>query len=148
MFLDQNTLYLGIALLILVTSNILLGSINSIFQQQFDKTKLYIGMGKGTLIVVVLIGILFAGKLTPDIASISINNQNINLFTATQLIMYSAYGYYGKEVFAKLTKILTGKYIANDITDSKPIISQDIAPLSDSKTLTDTIIPKENSEAK
>lgn len=111
---DQNTIYLGIALLILVVSNILLGSINSIFKQQFDKIKLFIGIGKGILVIIILMGILIAGKLTPDIIVININEKDVSLYEGTYLLMLSSYLWYGKECLIKLSGFLKGNYKINN----------------------------------
>lgn len=114
--IDQNTLYLGISLLILICINIVLGSVNGIFQQQFDKVKLGMGVVKGFVVSLCFYLILVVGQLNPNILLVQINDQNVSLSTATYLLMLSGYIYYGKECLIKLSGFVTGKYKINSVT--------------------------------
>jgi len=121
--MDQNILYLGISLLALVTINIILGSISSLFQQKFDKTKLFQGIIKGIIVTGCFVTVVYVGKLTPNIIIINVNGINVDLFTATHMLMLSSYIFYGKEVLVKLSSFVSGKYKTEEIatTENKSI---------------------------
>ena len=113
--MDQNILYLGISLLTLVTINIILGSVSSLFQKQFDKTKLFQGIIKGVVVTACFVAVIYVGKLTPNIIVINVNGINVDLFTATHMLMLSSYIFYGKEVLVKLSSFVSGKYKTEEI---------------------------------
>jgi len=113
--MDQNILYLGISLLALITINIILGSISSLFQKQFDKTKLFQGIIKGLVVTACFVSVIYVGKLTPNIIVINVNGINVDLFTATHMLMLSSYIFYGKEVLVKLSSFVSGKYKIDEI---------------------------------
>jgi len=113
--MDQSILYLGISLLALVTINIILGSVSSLFQQQFDKTKLFQGIIKGLVVTACFVAVIYVGKLTPNIIVINVNGINVDLFTATHMLMLSSYIFYGKEVLVKLSSFVSGKYKTEEI---------------------------------
>jgi len=113
--MDQNILYLGISLLALVTINIILGSVSSLFQKQFDKTKLFQGIIKGLIVTGCFVAVIYVGKLTPNIIVVNVNGINVDLFTATHMLMLSSYIFYGKEVLVKLSSFVSGKYKTEEI---------------------------------
>jgi len=108
--MGQQNLLLGGSLLILVICNILLGSISNFFNQQFDKTKFIQGICKGLVIIFVFILILIVGRFNSDIMIIQVNDQNVDLETATKMLMASSYAWYGVEIYKKMTGLLSGKY--------------------------------------
>lgn len=108
--IDQNTLYLGISLLILICVNIVLGSVDSFFQQQFDKAKFWKGLLKGLVVCVCFILILIVGQLNPNILMINVDGNEVTLSNATYLLMMSGYLFYGKEVLVKLSNFVKGKF--------------------------------------
>jgi len=119
--MDQNILYLGISLLALVAINIILGSISSLFQKQFDKTKLIQGIIKGIIVTGCFVAVIYVGKLTPNIIVINVNGINVDLFTATHMLMLSSYIFYGKEVLVKLSSFVSGKYKTEEIVTTDTI---------------------------
>jgi len=124
--MDQNILYLGISLLALVTINIILGSISSLFQQQFDKTKLFQGIIKGLVVTACFVAVIYVGKLTPNIIVINVNGINVDLFTATHMLMLSSYIFYGKEVLIKLSSFVSGKYKTEEIITTENKVNKSI----------------------
>jgi len=128
--MDTQTYYIGISLLSLVIINIILGSISSIFTKQFDKVKFIQGIIKGLIIVGCFIGVIYVGKLTPNIIVINIDGKDVNLGVATYLIMLSGYLYYGKEVLIKLGSFIKGDYKIMDIVpiEQTQIIQEEVKP--------------------
>jgi len=111
---DQQSLLLGGSLLVLVIVNIILGSVSSIFQQKFDKTKFWQGLVKGVIIVFCFVLVIIIGKLNSDIVVVNVNDQTLDLATATRMLMLSSYAWYGKEVYIKMTGFLTGKFKSDE----------------------------------
>jgi len=112
--LEQNTLYLGISLLILICVNITLGSIDSVFKSQFDKAKFLMGVLKGLVVSFCFYLILLVGQLNPDILIVNVDGNEVNLSNGTYLLMMSGYLYYGKESLIKLSGFISGKYKINE----------------------------------
>jgi len=112
---DQSILTLGGSLLILICVNIILGSVGSLFQKQFDKTKLFQGIIKGLVVTACFVAVIYVGKLTPNIIVINVNGINVDLSTATHMLMLSSYIFYGKEVLVKLSSFVSGKYKTEEI---------------------------------
>jgi len=111
--IGQQNLLLGGSLLILVIVNIVLGSLSGLFNKQFDKTKFFQGICKGAIIVISFILILIVGRLNSDILIVQVNDQNLDLATATQMLMASSYAWYGLEIYKKMTGLLSGKFKEN-----------------------------------
>lgn len=110
MTIDQNTLYLGISLLVLTTLNIILGGVNSLFQKEFDITKLFKGIAKSLVVVLCFVSVVLVGQLLPNILLINIDGKEVNLASATYLLMVSGYLFYGKEVLVKLSGFIRGSF--------------------------------------
>jgi len=117
--MDTQTLYLGMALLSLVIINIILGSLTSIFQQQFDKATLWKGILKGLVVTACFVAVVYIGKLTPNIIVVNVNGVDVNLSTATYMLMLSSYIWYGKEVLLKLSGFVGNKFKMNDLVVAK-----------------------------
>jgi len=107
--IDMQMLYLGIGLLGAIIINILLGSVSSILQRQFDKTKFINGIIKGAIVAICFIGVYFIGLLAPAIILININGQEVTILTAIQIILVTSFLYYIKEVIIKLAKFVNAK---------------------------------------
>lgn len=107
---DQQILILGMSLLGLVIINIILGSVSSIFQQQFDKAKFFYGILKGLIVTFCFVGVCYIGKLTPDVIVINVNGQDVTLYDGTYMLMLVSYTWYGKEVLIKLSSFVKGKF--------------------------------------
>lgn len=108
--IEMQVIILGLSLLGLVILNIVLGSVNGFFEQQFDKTKFIRGLIKGIVVVFCFVGILIIGNLNPDIAVVQVDGKSVNIGTATYLLMLSGYYHYGKESVIKLTGFVQGKF--------------------------------------
>jgi len=108
--MDIQTLYLGASLLGLVIINIVLGSISSLFQKQFDKVKFWQGVLKGLIVIFCFVGVVFIGRLNPNVIVINVNGQDVSLLTGTYMLMLGSYIFYGKEVLVKLSSFISGKY--------------------------------------
>ena len=117
--MDYNIFNLGLSLLILALINITLGSITSIFQQQFDKIKFLRGFIKASIIVLSFVGVIYVGSLNPDIVVISVNNQNVDLYTGTKMLMLTGYLFYGKQVLIKLSSFVSGNYKIEEIAKTE-----------------------------
>ena len=108
--IDQNTLYLGISLLVLATLNIILGSVSSLFKKEFNITKFWQGIAKSLIVVFCFISVVLVGQLLPNILLINIDGNEVNLANATYLLMLSGYIFYGKEVLVKLSGFIKGNF--------------------------------------
>jgi len=108
--MDYNVFNLGLSLLILTIINIVLGSITSIFNQQFDKIKFIKGIIKALIVVLSFVGVIYVGSLNENILMVNVDGNQVNLSNATYLLMMSGYLYYGKEVLVKLSSFVSGKY--------------------------------------
>lgn len=117
-------LILGVSLLGLVIINIILGSISSFFQQQFDKVKFIQGIIKGLVVVLCFVGVIEIAQLTPNIFVINIDGKDLSLLNATYLLMLWGYYYYGKQVYVKLVDFISG----NKITNIQDIVSNVVTP--------------------
>jgi len=108
--IGMQNLILGGSLLLLVIGNIILGSISGLFKQQFDKTKFWQGIVKGVIIVFVFCLVLIVGRLNEGVIVVNVNNQDLDLATATQMLMTSSFAWYGIEIFKKMTGLLSSKF--------------------------------------
>ena len=107
--MDLNMINVGVGLLGLILINIILGSMSAILQKQFDKIKLFQGIIKGIIVTISFIGCVFIGQLNPDILVISAEGQDVNLVTGINILLITAYIWYGKEVFTKLASFVNAK---------------------------------------
>lgn len=107
--MDNQMLRLGIGLLGLILINILLGSINSLFSKDFDKTKFYKGFLKGFIVILSFFGTYGIGVINPDVITMNINDVDVNLVTAIHLTVLGAFIAYGKQVIEKLSTFVSLK---------------------------------------
>ncbi len=104
----MTTLFLAISLIILITVNIVLGSITAMFSGEFDWRRFRTGILKGFVIFLCLGLVYLAGWLSPDIIAFEVTGQTVNLMQATYLVVLAGYIYYGTNVITKYYNILTG----------------------------------------
>lgn len=107
--MEQTIIRLAVGLVLLVAVNIVLGSLDALFDGTFDKTKCRNGIIKGIIIAVCFIAFYVAGRLNPDIVAIDIDGETVNVATAANLAMVTAYVLYAKDVFSKLSKLVLSK---------------------------------------
>lgn len=100
---------LAVGLVLLVAANVVLGSLHALFDGTFDKVKLRNGIIKGVIIAACFIAFYVAGRLNPDIVAIELEGEVVNVATAANLAMITAYVLYAKDVFAKLSKLVLSK---------------------------------------
>ena len=70
--MTASVIHLAIGLVLLVAVNIVLGSMNALFDGTFDKVKLRNGIIKGIIVAACFIAFYMAGWLNPDIIAIDI----------------------------------------------------------------------------
>lgn len=109
--IDPAFVNLAIGLMILVVSNIILGSLNAIFEKEFDLRFFLKGLEKGLLVSAVMFGIYVAGALNPNVIAIDLGGQSLTLISAINALVLAAWLFYGRQVFEKLGKILNVKEI-------------------------------------
>ena len=79
--MEQTIIRLAIGLVLLVAVNVVLG----------------------------FVAFYVAGRLNPDIVAIDIDGETVNVATAANLAMVTAYVLYAKDVFSKLSKLVLSK---------------------------------------
>ena len=83
--MTTSIIHLAVGLVLLVAVNIVLGSLNALFDGSFDKVKLRNGIIKGIIVAACFIAFYMAGYLNPDIIAIEVDEQTVNLMTASNL---------------------------------------------------------------
>lgn len=106
--MDIGFLYLAIGLVILIIVNIVLGSLNALFVNSFDRKKFFIGLAKGLIVVLCFAATYLVGYLNPDIIAVNVNGTDVGVLTAVYLIVLAGYYYYAKQVIEKLSAIIKG----------------------------------------
>lgn len=104
--MEQTIIRLAIGLVLLVAVNVVLGSLNALFDGTFDRIKCRNGVIKGVIIAACFVAFYVAGRLNPDIVAIDIDGETVNVATAANLAMVTAYVLYAKDVFSKLSKLV------------------------------------------
>lgn len=112
--MTQSVLFLGVGLVLLVAVNIVLGSLDALFSGAFDKVKLRNGIIKGLIVAACFVAFYAAGYLNPDIIAIEVDGQTVNLMTASNLALLTAYVLYAKDVFIKLKDLILSKTTGTD----------------------------------
>lgn len=100
---------LSVALLLLIFSNIALGSFNSWFDKSFDKEKMLRGIKKGLVVFLVFVLVYIAGVLVPEIQASIVNGEPVNLTTGVLYIITAGFLWYAKEVLTKISVLIGGK---------------------------------------
>lgn len=111
--MTTSIIHLAVGLVLLVAVNIVLGSLNALFDGSFDgsfdKVKLRNGIIKGIIVAACFIAFYMAGYFNPDIIAIEVDGQTVNLMTASNLALLTAYVLYAKDVFVKLKNLILSK---------------------------------------
>lgn len=107
--MTASVIHLAIGLVLLVAVNIVLGGMNALFDGTFDKVKLRHGIIKGAIVAACFIAFYMAGWLNPDIIAIDVDGQTVNLMTASNLALLTAYVLYAKDVFVKLKNMILSR---------------------------------------
>ena len=92
--MEQTIIRLAIGLVLLVAVNVVLGSLNALFDGTFDRIKCRNGVIKGIIIAACFVAFYVAGRLNPDIVAIDIDGETVNVATAANLAMVTAYVLY------------------------------------------------------
>ena len=85
--MEQTIIRLAIGLVLLVAVNVVLGSLNALFDGTFDRIKCRNGVIKGIIIAACFVAFYVAGRLNPDIVAIDIDGETVNVATAANLAM-------------------------------------------------------------
>lgn len=112
--MDIGTLYLAIGLIILIIVNIVLGSLNALFVDEFDRRKFFIGLAKGAIVVLCFAATYLVGYLNPTIIAVEVNGTEVGVLTAVYLVVLAGYYYYAKQVLEKLAAIIKGDIYTNE----------------------------------
>lgn len=102
-----------IGLISVMLANVLLGVTLAKLKKEFNKEKLLNGLVKYMSIVLGVLLMYLAGYLNSDIMIANINNVEVNLMTAIEVLFVSGIVYYGMQNLIKLKDLLG---ISNDIT--------------------------------
>lgn len=106
-------LKITIGLISVMLSNVLLGVTLAKLKKEFNKEKLLNGLVKYMSIVLGVLLMYLAGYLNSDIMIANINNVEVNLMTAIEVLFVSGIVFYGMQDLIKLKDLLG---ISNDIT--------------------------------
>lgn len=117
--IDQAFLNLAIGLLILIGVNIVLGSINAIFEKAFDFGKFFKGIGKGVVITGCFIAVYYAGAINPDIIAVNVNGQELTILAAIYATVLLGYYFYAKQVIEKLATLINAKAAVKAIDEDE-----------------------------
>ena len=96
-----------------IIAKFLLGVTLAKLKKEFNKEKLLNGLVKYMSIVLGVLLMYLAGYLNSDIMIANINNVEVNLMTAIEILFVSGIGYYGMQDLIKLKDLLG---LSNDIT--------------------------------
>ena len=102
-----------IGLISVMIANVLLGVTLAKLKKEFNKEKLLNGLVKYISIVLGVLLMYLAGYLNSDIMIANINNVEVNLMTAIEVLFVSGIVYYGMQDLIKLKDLLG---LSNDIT--------------------------------
>lgn len=102
-----------IGLISVMLANVLLGVTLAKLKKEFNKEKLLNGLVKYLSIVLGVLLMYLAGYLNSDIVIANINNVEVNLMTAIEVLFVSGIVYYGMQNLIKLKDLLG---LSNDIT--------------------------------
>ena len=102
-----------IGLISVMIANVLLGVTLAKLKKEFNKEKLLNGLVKYMSIVLGVLLMYLAGYLNSDIMIANINNVEVNLMTAIEVLFVSGIFYYGMQDLIKLKDLLG---LSNDIT--------------------------------
>ena len=104
-----------IGLISVMIANVLLGVTLAKLKKEFNKEKLLNGLVKYLSIVLGVLLMYLAGYLNSNVMIANINNVEVNLMTAIEVLFISGIIYYGMQDLIKLKNLLG---LSNDITPS------------------------------
>ena len=102
-----------IGLVSVMIANVLLGVTLAKLKKEFNKEKLLNGLVKYLSIIIGVLLMYLAGYLNSNIMIANINNVEVNLMTAIEVLFVSGIVYYGMQDLIKLKDLLG---LSNDIT--------------------------------
>ena len=102
-----------IGMVSVMIANVLLGVTLAKLKKEFNKEKLLNGLVKYLSIIIGVLLMYLAGYLNSDIMIANINNVEVNLMTAIEVLFVSGIVYYGMQDLIKLKDLLG---LSNDIT--------------------------------
>lgn len=102
-----------IGLISVMIANVLLGVTLAKLKKEFNKEKLLNGLVKYLSIIIGVLLMYLAGYLNSDIMIANINNVEVNLMTAIEVLFISGIVYYGVQDLIKLKNLLG---LSSDIT--------------------------------
>ena len=102
-----------IGLISVMLANVLLGVTLAKLKKEFNKEKLLNGLVKYLSIIIGVLLMYLAGYLNSNIMIANINNVEVNLMTAIEVLFVSGIVYYGMQDLIKLKDLLG---LSNDIT--------------------------------
>lgn len=102
-----------IGLISVMIANVLLGVTLAKLKKEFNKEKLLNGLVKYISIVLGVLLMYLAGYLNSDIMIANINNVEVNLMTAIEVLFVSGIVFYGMQDLIKLKDLLG---LSNNIT--------------------------------
>lgn len=102
-----------IGLVSVMIANVLFGVTLAKLKKEFNKEKLLNGLVKYLSIIIGVLLMYLAGYLNSDIMIANINNVEVNLMTAIEVLFVSGIVYYGMQDLIKLKDLLG---LSNDIT--------------------------------
>ena len=102
-----------IGLVSVMIANVLLGVTLAKLKKEFNKEKLLNGLVKYLSIIIGVLLMYLAGYLNSDIMIANINNVEVNLMTAIEVLFISGIVFYGMQDLIKLKDLLG---LSNDIT--------------------------------
>lgn len=105
-FLNSEILCLALGLVLLIGSNIGLGSITALIEGAWDEVKFRNGCIKGGVVAAALIAVYAAGYLNPDLLVIEVEGETVNLMAAVYAMLMAAYIAYAVDVLKKLYDLI------------------------------------------
>ena len=102
-----------IGLISVMLANVLLGVTLAKLKKEFNKEKLLNGLVKYLSIIIGVLLMYLAGYLNSNIMIANINNVEVNLMTAIEVLFVSGIVYYGMQDLIKLKNLLG---LSSDIT--------------------------------
>jgi hypothetical protein len=112
--IDMVTLRLAIGLMLLMTANITLGSVDALFTQAFNWKKFNQGVIKALVVIGCFILVYIAGVLNSELILVNINGEEVTLLTGIYLTIFFSAVWYAKEVFKKLANLINSKINIGD----------------------------------
>jgi len=100
--MDKIFINLVLGVILLMSSNILMGSADALLNGSFDWTKFFKGLGKAGVISLGMLMTLYAGILNPDIMTFEVGDEMVNISTGIKLALTASFIWYGGQNIKKL----------------------------------------------